>query len=89
MVCICVVECTSRMSIPLCFTLCWCCTTGYDGVFTPKESGIEGVALFWRASRYRMVAREDVSYCALIKQALENKTPPTCVAPLLPMIQVT
>lgn len=63
--------------------------TGYDGLYTPKAHGLEGAALFWRASRYRKVAHKDVLYRALIEQALRGDgPPPASVAPVLPMIQV-
>lgn len=61
--------------------------TGFDGVFTPKESDQEGLATYWRRSRYRMVEQHVVRFRKLIAGALEGDVPPS-VAPVLPVIKV-
>lgn len=62
-------------------------TAGFEGVFCPKENEIEGLAVYWRASRYRMVQHHIVRFKELISRALEGDVAPS-VAPLLPVIKV-
>lgn len=56
-------------------------------MFAAKENEIEGLAVHWNASRYRLVEHHVVRFRQLIRRALEGEDVAS-VAPVLPIIQV-